>query len=105
MLAEHGRTLVNNLIHASVFCLHSYMLCDVAMVITELILWDREVYKAIAIVVCFVLEHSIYLVLYKSILSTKDVKLFYSSRKFSLHVEQRFSSLKFHWIQEIGLLL
>ncbi|XP_054260687.1 transportin-3-like [Macrosteles quadrilineatus] len=46
MLAEHGRTLVNNLIHASVFCLHSYMLCDVAMVITELILWDRETFRS-----------------------------------------------------------
>lgn len=43
LLTEHGRTLVTNLIHASVFCLHSYMLCDVANVILELLTWDREV--------------------------------------------------------------
>lgn len=43
LLTEHGRTLVTNLIHASVFCLHSYMLCDVANVIIELLTWDREV--------------------------------------------------------------
>lgn len=34
--AQNGEALVVNLIHASVFCLHSYMLPDVAEVLTEL---------------------------------------------------------------------
>uniref|UniRef100_A0A1A9Z3X1 Uncharacterized protein n=1 Tax=Glossina pallidipes TaxID=7398 RepID=A0A1A9Z3X1_GLOPL len=33
---QNGEALVMNLVHASVFCLHSYMLPDVAEVLTEL---------------------------------------------------------------------
>ncbi|XP_046738771.1 transportin-3 [Diprion similis] len=39
---DKGQTLVARLIHASVFSLHSYMLSDVAEVIIELALVDRE---------------------------------------------------------------
>ncbi|KAJ9580259.1 hypothetical protein L9F63_004072 [Diploptera punctata] len=41
IVRENGQALVSNLIHASVFCLHSYMLSDVADVIIELMLYDR----------------------------------------------------------------
>ena len=43
IVTDHGQVLVNNLIHACVFCLHSYMLSDVADVIMELMLHDRVV--------------------------------------------------------------
>jgi transportin-3 len=43
IVRDNGQALVNNLIHACVFCLHSYMLSDVADVIMELMLYDREV--------------------------------------------------------------
>lgn len=46
VLMEHGSTLVTNLIQASVFYLHSYMLCDVASVIIELVTWDRQVFNS-----------------------------------------------------------
>lgn len=42
ILAEHGLRLVSNLIHACVFCLHSYMVNDVADVLVELMDTDRE---------------------------------------------------------------
>lgn len=42
ILAEHGQRLVSNLIHACVFCLHSYMVNDVADVLVELMDTDRE---------------------------------------------------------------
>ncbi|XP_075224525.1 transportin 3 isoform X1 [Lycorma delicatula] len=42
IVEKHGQTLVNNLIHACVFSLHSYMLSDVADVIMELMISDRE---------------------------------------------------------------
>ncbi|PNF38379.1 Transportin-3 [Cryptotermes secundus] len=41
IVRDNGQALVNNLIHACVFCLHSYMLSDVADVIMELMLYDR----------------------------------------------------------------
>ncbi|GFG31613.1 hypothetical protein Cfor_03192, partial [Coptotermes formosanus] len=41
IVRDNGQVLVNNLIHACVFCLHSYMLSDVADVIMELMLHDR----------------------------------------------------------------
>ena len=43
IVRDNGQVLVSNLIHACVFCLHSYMLSDVADVIMELMLHDREV--------------------------------------------------------------
>jgi transportin-3 len=43
IVRDNGQVLVNNLIHACVFCLHSYMLSDVADVIMELMLHDRVV--------------------------------------------------------------
>uniref|UniRef100_A0A1B6FRA0 Transportin-3 n=1 Tax=Cuerna arida TaxID=1464854 RepID=A0A1B6FRA0_9HEMI len=46
VLLEHGRTLVTNLIQASVFCLHSYMLCDVATVLLELVSWDQVLFSS-----------------------------------------------------------
>jgi transportin-3 len=45
IVIDNGQALVNNLIHACVFCLHSYMLSDVADVIMELMLHDRVVSK------------------------------------------------------------
>ncbi|GJQ77535.1 Trn-SR [Trypoxylus dichotomus] len=42
LLDEYGQQLVGNLVHASVFCLHSYMLPEVADVILELLELDRE---------------------------------------------------------------
>ncbi|GLH15985.1 Transportin-3 [Gryllus bimaculatus] len=41
LISERGQVLVSNLIHASVLCLHSYMLSDVADVIMELMYTDR----------------------------------------------------------------
>ncbi|XP_063222525.1 transportin-3 [Bacillus rossius redtenbacheri] len=41
IINENGPALVNNLVQACVFCLHSYMLSDVADVIVELLLHDR----------------------------------------------------------------
>ncbi|XP_046388483.1 transportin-3 [Ischnura elegans] len=41
IIMDSGQVLLNNLIHASVFCLHSYMLSDVADVIMELMLFNR----------------------------------------------------------------
>jgi hypothetical protein len=43
IVRDNGQALVSNLIHACVFCLHSYMLSDVADVIMELMLHDRVV--------------------------------------------------------------
>jgi transportin-3 len=43
IVSDNGQVLVRNLIHACVFCLHSYMLSDVADVIMELMLHDRVV--------------------------------------------------------------
>jgi transportin-3 len=43
IVRDNGQVLVNNLIHSCVFCLHSYMLSDVADVIMELMLHDRVV--------------------------------------------------------------
>lgn len=40
LISERGQVLVTNLIHASVLCLHSYMLSDVADVILELMYSD-----------------------------------------------------------------
>lgn len=42
ILNEFGEQLVTNLLHACVFCLHSYMLGDVSDVIIELLEFDRE---------------------------------------------------------------
>lgn len=42
LVQEHGQQLVTNLLHACVFYLQTYMLPDVADVIVELILLDRE---------------------------------------------------------------
>lgn len=39
---QNGEALIMNLIHASVFCLHSYMLADVAEVIAELKLIEKD---------------------------------------------------------------
>ncbi|KAG8222278.1 hypothetical protein J437_LFUL003259 [Ladona fulva] len=41
LIMDSGQVLLNNLIHASIFCLHSYMLSDVADVIMELMLFNR----------------------------------------------------------------
>lgn len=43
IIEEKGQELVRNLIHASAFCLHTYMLTDVADVLMELCLLDKEV--------------------------------------------------------------
>lgn len=43
IVRENGRILIARLLLASVFFLHSYMLSDVADVIVELTLTDREV--------------------------------------------------------------
>lgn len=45
ILNEFGQQLVTNLIHASVFYLHSYMLCELSDVIVELLEFDRQVTK------------------------------------------------------------
>lgn len=42
ILKEYGQQLVTNLVHACVFCLHTYMLSEVADVIVELLHMDRE---------------------------------------------------------------
>lgn len=42
ILEEFGQQLIGNLVHASVFCLHSYMLAEVGDVILELLELDRE---------------------------------------------------------------
>lgn len=42
LFAVHGEALVMNLLHASVFCLHSYMLSDVADVFVELKHIDKD---------------------------------------------------------------
>ena len=49
ILAEHGQRLVANLIHACVFCLHSYMVNDVADVLVEVMDTDREVQFCVVI--------------------------------------------------------
>lgn len=41
IIQQHGQALVLNLIHSSIFTLHSYMLADVANVFLELISSDR----------------------------------------------------------------
>ncbi|XP_044748390.1 transportin-3 [Coccinella septempunctata] len=43
ILNQFGQQLVTNLIHASVFYLHSYMLCEISDVIVELLEFDRQV--------------------------------------------------------------
>ena len=43
LLEIKGQDLVTNLLEASVFCLSSYMMSDVADVIVELTLMNREV--------------------------------------------------------------
>lgn len=43
ILKNSGHVLVHNLIHSSVFCLHSYMYGGVAEVIYELMLLNRAV--------------------------------------------------------------
>lgn len=43
ILNQFGQQLVTNLIHASVFCLHSYMLCEISDVIVELFQFDRQI--------------------------------------------------------------
>lgn len=42
ILSEYGQQLVTNLVHASVFCLHTYMLSEVGDVLVELLDSDRE---------------------------------------------------------------
>lgn len=41
IIQQHGQALVLNLIHSSIFSLHSYMLADVANVFLELLSSDR----------------------------------------------------------------
>lgn len=41
LLTEHGEALVGNLMHASIYCIHSYMLSDVAEVLLEMLLLNR----------------------------------------------------------------
>lgn len=42
IIAEHGQTLVSALIHACVFCLPTYMLVNVANVLYELTVFDKQ---------------------------------------------------------------
>lgn len=41
-LAQHGEQLLSNLVQSSLFCLHTYMLQDVATVLYELLKWNRS---------------------------------------------------------------
>lgn len=43
IISKHGQALVNNLLHACVFSLHTYMMIDVADVLYELLSVDRQV--------------------------------------------------------------
>lgn len=43
ILEEYGQHLVTNLIHSCAFCLHTYMLSEVADVIVDLLEFNREV--------------------------------------------------------------
>ncbi|GIY25317.1 transportin-3, partial [Caerostris extrusa] len=45
LLAEQGQNLVNTVIHASVFCLPTYMLSNAADVLYDLVLYDKETLK------------------------------------------------------------
>ena len=45
LLDEYGQQFITNLIYASVFCLHTYMLTEVADVILEVLEFDKELMK------------------------------------------------------------